>query len=154
VAEENDRYRLRSLVEVSIPRGRPWLLNEEQYQILHLGDPRDLKAWMFLCIGLLGGALEGILSTLQNVDWATAWAKHLVMPFAHLLIQIFVAACALAGLVICAAMLRRGKSLCADLKTRITQHFSSLPANPADEPKPSEAAAPGQPADETVIQKS
>jgi|SRR6266404_6327030 len=144
--EENDRYSLRSLVEVSIPRGRPWLLNEEQYQILHLGDSRDLKAWLFLCIGLLGGAVEGILSTLQNVDWATAWAKRLAMPFAHLLIQIFVAATALAGLVICAVMLRRGKSLCSVLKARITGHFSSVAVNPAEEP---EAAALEIPATES-----
>jgi hypothetical protein len=151
MSEENDRYSLRSLVEVSIPRGRPWLLNEEQYQILHLGDPRDLKAWLFLCIGLLGGAVEAIFSTLQNVDWAKAWAQHLAIPFAHLLIQIFVAATALAGLVICAVMLRRGKSLCSDLKARITEHFSSLPANPAEEP---EAAASEIPPEARVTQKS
>jgi|SRR2546427_6111281 len=127
MSQENDRYQLRSLVEVSIPRGRPWLLNEEQYQILHVGDPGDLKAWLFLCLGLLAGAVEGTLSTIQNVDWPTALAQHLTMPFVHLLVQVFVAATAFAGLSICTVVLRRRKSLCSDLKARIDQHFSGAP---------------------------
>src|SRR5271165_4796069 len=107
MSDENDRYHLRSFVEVSIPRGRPWLLNEEQYQILHVGDPSDLKAWLFLCIGLLAGSIEAILSTIQGVDWVSALGQHRNMPAIHLIIQIFFGAAALAGLMICAVLLRR-----------------------------------------------
>jgi hypothetical protein len=127
MSEENDRYQLRSLVEVSIPRPRPWLLNEEQYQILHVGDPGELKAWLFLCIGLFAGSMEAIFSTIQSVDWPTALAKRNYMPAGHLLVQIFFGAAALAGGVICCVMLRRKGVLCSDLKTRISEHFASAP---------------------------
>jgi hypothetical protein len=151
MSEGNDRYQLRSVVDVSIPRGRPWLLNEEQYQILHAGDPGDLKAWLFLCIGLLAGAVEGIFSTIQGVEWETAWTQHHEMPFVHLLVQIFVAATALAGLGISGVMLRKRKSLCSDLKARINDHFSSAPVSPAQSP---EATEPEVSADTGLVQKS
>ena len=94
---ENDHYRISTVVDLSIPHGHPFLLNEEQYQILHAGDPGDLKAWLFLFIGLLVGAVEALFSTAQTVNWDSTWSRHSQLPFIHLGIQLFVAAAAFAA---------------------------------------------------------
>jgi hypothetical protein len=135
MADERDHYKLQAAVEISIPHGRPWLLTNEQFHMLDTGDPGDVKPWMFLCLGLFLAEIEAILSTLQNADWSVALAQHMIGPFVHLLIEIFVAAFSFAGFWICVVLLRRKTTFCSDMKVRMRQHFANLPNTEAAAPE-------------------
>ena len=114
-------FQVATTVVPELPAERAFPLRNSDFLILCEGSGGSEKSGLFLCIGLLGGAITGIVSLVSSVDIPAALTTMKV--FWSFVVLIFMAAGSSAGLTIFAIRMAKESNAYTRLKMVINTFF-------------------------------